>query len=462
MGSHRSSCLTPSRAATTVLGLVLSLVLLPVLTPTGAYAATGAPTATTKAASSVTRQTATLNADVNPTIAGATVYFTYGAGSNLDQHTTSTKLAGNSLSDPNRVHSFQAAISGLRPLTKYSFKLVATNLYGSATTSVLTFETSEVPSVTTGGVSQVATNSATISGSVTPYASTTAYFEFGTDTGYGATTATTNVDPGSDAVSLSAPLTGLSVGTTYHYRLVANNVNGTTRGADQSFRTTSPPIVQTGGPTEVSSDEATVSGSVNPFGQDTSVYFEYGTTDVYGSSTDTVDVGSGNDSLVLAAPIGGLSPHTAYHYRLVAANASGTTYGADSTLTTSAAPATGSSAPGRTGSASSSRSAHSTPIVISTGTVSSTPSASTSTSATVSAHPSTTTPGASAAGTTAAPGSTLEFGQGTGGLPGSFAGDIATKPHNRNPLVAWLLLGLAIAGLATVGVQMLHDRRAEH
>ena len=66
------------------------------------------------------------------------------------------------------------------------------------------------------------------------------YFEWGTDTGYGHKTP---APPGTDAgsglgvASASATIGGLDHSTTYHYRLVAENADGTDFGADQTFRT---------------------------------------------------------------------------------------------------------------------------------------------------------------------------------------------------------------------------------
>jgi hypothetical protein len=49
--------------------------------------------------------------------------------------------------------------------------------------------------------------------------------------------ATASVGSGTTAVAVSAPISGLSGGTTYHFRLVATNSAGTTTGADVAFTT---------------------------------------------------------------------------------------------------------------------------------------------------------------------------------------------------------------------------------
>lgn len=101
-----------------------------------------------------------------------------------------------------------------------------------------------------------------------------------------------------------------------------------------------PPAVTTGSAGELTSTSATLTGTVNTFGAATTYWFEYGTTTAYGAKTAEASLpaapgqpASATTSSVSAA-VAGLSPSTAYHYRLVAKNAGGTTYGSDMTFTT--------------------------------------------------------------------------------------------------------------------------------
>ncbi len=64
---------------------------------------------------------------------------------------------------------------------------------------------------------------------------TTAWFEWGTSTSYGISTAATNVGSGIGLVSLGRAVDALAVGTTYHYRVVASNSLGIAYGADRTF-----------------------------------------------------------------------------------------------------------------------------------------------------------------------------------------------------------------------------------
>jgi hypothetical protein len=96
----------------------------------------------------------------------------------------------------------------------------------------------------------------------------------------------------------------------------------------------SSPIVTPGSPASIGEKEATLQGTVNPDGTETKYYFEYGTTESYGSKTVEASAGSGASSVEVSKTITDLASDTKYHYRLVATNSSGGAYGADQTFTT--------------------------------------------------------------------------------------------------------------------------------
>ena len=90
--------------------------------------------------------------------------------------------------------------------------------------------------------------------------------------------------------------------------------------------------------TEASGSTATLNGTVNPEGLPTTYSFEYGTTTAYGSSAPATpaDAGSGTADVPVSQQLSGLQPGTTYHYRLVATNEAGTSYGEDIAVTPSA------------------------------------------------------------------------------------------------------------------------------
>jgi plastocyanin len=94
------------------------------------------------------------------------------------------------------------------------------------------------------------------------------------------------------------------------------------------------PVVSTGSATAVSESEATLNGTVNPSEQETTYFFEYGTTTAYGLKTAETSAGSGTSSLAKSATVSELTLGTVYHFRLVAKNATGTSHGLDRTFKT--------------------------------------------------------------------------------------------------------------------------------
>ncbi len=85
---------------------------------------------------------------------------------------------------------------------------------------------------------------------------------------------------------------------------------------------------------EVSPTQATLRGDVSPFGVPATYWFEYGTTVDYGNRVPLTETTVGPGGQAVAQTIGELQPETAYHYRLVASDEDGTTYGPDYAFST--------------------------------------------------------------------------------------------------------------------------------
>jgi hypothetical protein len=98
------------------------------------------------------------------------------------------------------------------------------------------------------------------------------------------------------------------------------------------------PTVSTGGASRVTQTSVTLTGKVNPNGARTTYFFQYGTSKLYGATTGPTDAGSGTNARTATADVLGLTPFTKYHYRLVARNSQGTTFGGDRTFTTKKQP----------------------------------------------------------------------------------------------------------------------------
>jgi plastocyanin len=192
------------------------------------------------------------------------------------------------------------------------------------------------PIVTTDPAGFIASFSATLKGSLNPDGlSATFHFQYGTTTSYGLTTAP-QTQTGDTSRPVSANINSLAADTTYHFRIVASNTAGTTFGSDRTFTTlpmTGFPVVTTNAATNVTASSARLNGTLDPHGLSTTVYFQYGTTTGYGSSTPN-QIKTGNNYQNFFAGISGLTPGTTYHFRIVATNTVGTRYGTDRTLTT--------------------------------------------------------------------------------------------------------------------------------
>jgi hypothetical protein len=115
------------------------------------------------------------------------------------------------------------------------------------------------PPVTLGPTG-VGTGTGTLNGSVNPEgAAINASFQFGPTTSYGSTTPALKTAVSSSPVGFSANLTGLTPGTTIHYRAVAVSDFGTFVGADQTL-TTATPAPPPAQPGRASAGHAHVSG----------------------------------------------------------------------------------------------------------------------------------------------------------------------------------------------------------
>jgi hypothetical protein len=197
--------------------------------------------------------------------------------------------------------------------------------------------TTSPPSATTGQVISVLPTSASVAGVVNPHDSSTRwYFEFGLSTNgsFGSTTAVSSLSATSDDDDVTATLSGLSPATSYHYRLVATSVGGSSYGGSGIFNTSATPSVVTAAASHVTASSATFNGLINPEALSTTWYFEYGPTTAFGSKTPVKTLAASPNISSLSAAVSNLAPQATYHYRLVAKSNAGTSYGVDLALTT--------------------------------------------------------------------------------------------------------------------------------
>ncbi|HEV7493487.1 hypothetical protein [Baekduia sp.] len=205
------------------------------------------PLADTGAAKDVGQTQATLTAKVTPRGAATSVRFDLGTSTSYGLQSSSKDVGAGT--DPVTV---EIPVQGLTANTTYHFRVVATSDGGTVQGADATMKTAAVPvaptrpAATTGGVRDVTVSAATLTASVGPHgASTSSKFDYGLTTSYGTSTQTASAGAGTGTSSVSARISGLTAGKRYHYRIVATNSLGTTRGADRSFVVASTPTAAT-------------------------------------------------------------------------------------------------------------------------------------------------------------------------------------------------------------------------
>jgi hypothetical protein len=288
----------------------------------------------------------TLNAKVNPEgIPITSCQFEYGTTVAFGK-TAPCSPAPGSGNTPVAVSA--TLTSGLVGDQFYHYRVAVTNKNGTNYVSGLEFLFVEPPAVDDvhAFASSVHQSEATLNGVVNPQGvASTYHFVWGLTSAYGSVAPYnelyTPVNGVDDPVEPQR-LVGLAPGTTYHFALVATNAGGITVGPDETFTTPAIPLpgAVNGPALEVTRTGATLTGTVDPEGQSTTYWYEYGPSAGYGERFPATGAAAGEfvgaQSVAIALP--NLLPGTTYHYRLVAQDGAGTVYSADATFMTSEFP----------------------------------------------------------------------------------------------------------------------------
>lgn len=298
-----------------------------------------ASTVATTGSSAVDATSATLEGTVNPEGIDTSYYFEYGTNADYGGQTPGGAAGSGNTTDP---YTDQA--TGLLPNTQYFFRIVGqnTDFSGAVRGETLSFTTAPAAPIIEGTpsfASEIQPDGAKLNGTINPQGSnTTWHFEYGTTTAYGSTAPGSDINGQGDQ-GVNVPITGLTPGTTYHFRLVANNgTGGDQTGPDHTFRTAPAAPAEA---TSVTGITAELAGTVNPQGHATTYHFEYGeTAPGYGFTTPERSAGSANGEVTVTASIDKLKPGTLYHVRVIATDTTTgvTTTGVDGTFTTNPAP----------------------------------------------------------------------------------------------------------------------------
>jgi hypothetical protein len=143
---------------------------------------------------------------------------------------------------------------------------------------------------------------------------------------------------GRTTAELKQPTTFVTAGWNIDDSGDSNSVWSITEGQSYPLlRTFVPPqsIAASAAATDITTNGATLNGTVNAIYSDATVSFQFGLTTAYGmnaaATPATIIVGSG--STAVSAVISGLTPGQTYHGRVAASNSAGTAYGDDIVFT---------------------------------------------------------------------------------------------------------------------------------
>jgi uncharacterized protein (TIGR02145 family) len=284
------------------------------------------PTVTTLAATNLAPASATLNGTVNANYLSTTVSFEYGLTTNYGQIATASQspVTGNSLTN------VSADISGLTPCTTYHYRAKAVNSVGTEYGSDIQFSTlGQVPSVTTLDATDITTTSSTLNGTVNAnYLSTVVTFEYGLTTNYGSTTtAIQNPVMGNTSTIVSAGITGLSLGTSYHFRIIGVNTLGTTYGSDKIFSTTDIPALNTKHASALTTSTASSGGNIISDGGAAIIAKGVCWSTSQNPTVNDSKTMEGTGSENFLSTLTGLMTNTYYYVRSYAINSAGIGYG---------------------------------------------------------------------------------------------------------------------------------------
>lgn len=295
------------------------------------------PETITEPATLVLHTTATINGHTAPDpIAGGPVsecYFEWGLTTTYEHKTPCEQEAP--ISGPTDV---TLALSGLIQDETYHYRLVARNSIDVEHGEDRTFTPAAVLELNTGEASDITATTANLHGSFNANGEGTEYFfEWGD-----AKSDLSHVTPAKDGgaggpTSASQSLEGLEQYKQYYYRISATNSFGTSHGATLSFKTNpaSPPKVAESSATEVTDKTARLKADIMPEYGATLYGFEYGETVAYGTQVlgeDLLEADAQEHRVEVG--IQGLTPGHTYHFRVIAINFGGITYGPDEELTT--------------------------------------------------------------------------------------------------------------------------------
>ena len=295
----------------------------------------------------VTDKTAGLSMEVTNLPVPASVVFVYSTKADFSAPVEAGKSNVGPAATGSQSH---AQLTGLQPKTTYYVKATATNKDGttSATTQFTTAGGGTPPVIAKTWTSTIGPTTGLLSMQVdNKNIPSTAFFQYGTDAKLaGAAEAGRGSMQASTGIQTHASLSGLKPDTTYYYRAVVTNSNGTTEAPIQSFKTgaavaPSPPRVAKAWSWEVTDKSAGVSMEVHNVPIATQVNFTYSTSQDFANPqvAGQSNVGPAATGSQSHATLKNLQPKTTYYVKAVATNKDGSTSATTSFRTAGDGPA---------------------------------------------------------------------------------------------------------------------------
>jgi len=199
------------------------------------------------------------------------------------------------------------------------------------------------PIPTTTAATQVTATSALLHGTVNPRGlAGTWSFEYGQTSDFGSQTTAVSYAASASTVTAAQTLTGLQPNTTYHYRIVATNTDGTVKGSEMTFQTTLPMPGITGVTvTGLTETGAQINATIQGYGANTQALVQYGiSSSTLNQQTALTAIGLPGSPNAFQQALTDLLPGTTYYYRVFATSTAGTSYSLVSSFKTAGLPPT--------------------------------------------------------------------------------------------------------------------------
>jgi hypothetical protein len=270
---------------------------------------------------------------------GATLSLSNGGGS-VTLPTGTTYTAGNGINIAgNTISAIDASDTNELQTISISNDTIFLSKGGYVVLPSATGPTYKAPSAVTMEASSIQASQATLNGIANGYGLTTSVvFEWGTTSSYGNMTTATQ-SPITSEVLVSATISGLLSGTTYHFRIKAQSTEGTAYSDDMTFTTLkSLPQLTTAAIGSVPGATVTSGGNITHDGGSPIIDRGVCWSTNPSPTTSNYSTSSGTGVGTYTSNINGLSIGSTYYVRAYATNELGTAYGNQLSFLNAAVP----------------------------------------------------------------------------------------------------------------------------